>query len=149
MCLWKTNAPRVAPKVQIGYFLYKGHSQCHKLINLGVCWKGFISWEFMPNVTSLSLTFLKDWPRLKFLVSQIDKHKIRQSEAYQKTLSKRSPITRRKDLSLCNLSGHKQNIFWNMHSELRSTWKLTQSDRAPLGGMSLWPWPLTFWPKNL
>ena len=36
-----------------------------KVIDLGVIWKGFISWVCMPNMKSLSLTVQKLWPRLK------------------------------------------------------------------------------------
>ena len=41
---------------QIGHFKYKGPSQGHKVIDSGVIWKGFISWEYMPNMKSISLT---------------------------------------------------------------------------------------------
>ena len=44
-------------KVHIGYFEYTGHCQGHKVIDNGVIWKGFISWEFMPNKKFLSLIF--------------------------------------------------------------------------------------------
>ena len=35
MCLWTTNAPG-GNKVQLDIFLYKGHGQCHKVIDPGV-----------------------------------------------------------------------------------------------------------------
>ena len=49
-------------------FLYKG--QGHKVIDLGVTWKGFISWVCMPHMKSLSLTVWKLWPRLKFFTTE-------------------------------------------------------------------------------
>ena len=47
----------------------KGYDQGHKVIDLGVIWKDFISWVYMPNTSmkSLSLTVQKLWPRVKFL----------------------------------------------------------------------------------
>ena len=35
--------PPAATKSKIGYFKHKGHGQGHKVIDLGVIWKGFIS----------------------------------------------------------------------------------------------------------
>ena len=37
--------------------------QGHKVIDLGVNWKGLISWVYIPNMKSLSLTVKKLWPR--------------------------------------------------------------------------------------
>ena len=67
LCLWNTDAPS-GNKVQNGYFKNKGHGQGHKVIDLGVIWKGFISRVCMQNMKSLSLTVQKLWPRLKFLI---------------------------------------------------------------------------------
>ena len=46
MRLWNTNAPG-GNKVQIDYFKYIGHGQGDKVCDLGVIWKGFISWVCM------------------------------------------------------------------------------------------------------
>ena len=54
MYFWNTNSPG-NNKVQIGYFKYKGHDLGHKVIDLGVTWKGFISWVCIPYLQSLSL----------------------------------------------------------------------------------------------
>ena len=40
---------------KIDYFYGKGHSQGHKVIDLGVIWKGFISWVYMPTMKSYGL----------------------------------------------------------------------------------------------
>ena len=32
-------------KVQTGYCKHTGNGQCHEVIDLGVIWKDFISWE--------------------------------------------------------------------------------------------------------
>ena len=44
-------------KVQKNYFQCKGQSQGHKVINLGVIWKGIINRVCMPNMKSLTLQF--------------------------------------------------------------------------------------------
>ena len=42
MCSWNINVPS-SNKVQNGYFKYKTYGQGHKVIDLGVNWKGSIS----------------------------------------------------------------------------------------------------------
>ena len=54
-------------KVKVVIVLVKGHGQGHKVIELDVIWKGFISWVYMPNMKSLSFQVQKLRPRLKFL----------------------------------------------------------------------------------
>ena len=38
---------------KLTFFQYKGHSQGHKVVDLGVIWKAFISWACMPNMKAL------------------------------------------------------------------------------------------------
>ena len=61
-CGCKTRK-QISPK---WLFLHKGHSQGHNVTELGVTWKGFISWVCMPNMESLYLMVQKLWPRLNF-----------------------------------------------------------------------------------
>ena len=56
MWLWNTNA-NGGRIVQIGYFQYTCHDQGHKVIDPGVIWKGFISWESMPHMSFYILQF--------------------------------------------------------------------------------------------
>ena len=37
----------------------KSHGQGHKVIDLSVIWKGYISWVYMPSLKSLSLSLQK------------------------------------------------------------------------------------------
>ena len=59
VCLWNTDYAPGGNKVQKRYFQIKGQSQGHKVIDLGVIWKGIISGVFMPNMKFLSLTIQK------------------------------------------------------------------------------------------
>ena len=43
-------------KAILSYFKHEGQSKGHKVIDLGVIWKGIIIWEYMPNMKHLSLT---------------------------------------------------------------------------------------------
>ena len=61
---YQSSISTVLPYVKVFRKWNKG--QGHKVIHLGVIWKGFISWGYMPNMKSLSLTVQKLWPRLKF-----------------------------------------------------------------------------------
>ena len=68
-------------KVRIGYFLYtcKGHHQGHKVIDLDVIWKGFISYGACHNEVSLSQSS-KVMTEVKFVVfatgTQTDRRKL-------------------------------------------------------------------------
>ena len=53
---WLCPRQQQSPK---RYFLIQGQSQGHKVIDLGVNLKGFISGAFMPNMKYLSLTVQK------------------------------------------------------------------------------------------
>ena len=59
VCLWNTDYALGGNKVQKSYFQRKGQSQGHKVIDLGVSWKGIISTACMPNMKSLPLTVQK------------------------------------------------------------------------------------------
>ena len=71
-------------KVPNWLFLYKGHGQGHKVVDLGVIWKGFISWVCMQIMKSLSFTVQKLWLRLKFFLPQSHSKTESQSETGQK-----------------------------------------------------------------
>ena len=43
----------------LALYKYKGQSEGHKVIDLGVIWKGILSGVCMPNMKSLSLTVRK------------------------------------------------------------------------------------------
>ena len=58
MFLWDTNAP-VRNKSKTAIF-NNGHSKGHKVIDLSVMRKGFISWAYKPNMKSLSLMTFKN-----------------------------------------------------------------------------------------
>ena len=57
--MWNTDYAPGSNKVQKSFFERKGQSQGHKVIDLGVIWKGIISWVCMPNMKSLPLTVQK------------------------------------------------------------------------------------------
>ena len=79
VCWWNTNALG-GDKVQNWIYQYKGHDQGNKVINLGVIWKGFISWVCIPNMKSVSLRVQQLWPRLKiFLARESDTQSHRQT----------------------------------------------------------------------
>ena len=51
-------------------------NQGHKIIDLGVNWKGFINWVSIPHMNFLYLTVQNLWPRLKFFGNrQTDTHR--------------------------------------------------------------------------
>ena len=54
VCLWNTMPP-AATESEKSYFYHEGQSQGHRVIDLGVIWKGIISWVSMPNMKPLSL----------------------------------------------------------------------------------------------
>ena len=58
MTEWRTKQTLNAPLPFYGGGI-KSHSQGHKVIDLGVILKGFISWVCMPYMKSLSLTVQK------------------------------------------------------------------------------------------
>ena len=51
--------PPAATKSKKAIFSNKGQSQGHKVINLGVIWKGIISGVYMPNIKFLPLMVQK------------------------------------------------------------------------------------------
>ena len=51
--------PPAATKSKKSYFNSKGQSQGHKVIDVGVIWKGIIIGVCMPNMKSLPLTVQK------------------------------------------------------------------------------------------
>ena len=59
VCLWNTDYAPGGNKVQKSYFLIKGQSQGHKVIDLGVISKGIISGVCIPIMKSLPLTAQK------------------------------------------------------------------------------------------
>ena len=59
VCLWNTEYAPGGNKVQKSYFKSKGQSQGHKVIDLGVIWKGIISGVCMPNMKFLPLMVQK------------------------------------------------------------------------------------------
>ena len=74
LCVCETRMPPVATKSKIGYIF----SITVTIKDLGVIWKGFISWVCMPYMKSVSLTVQNLWPRLKFFAteSQTDRQKL-------------------------------------------------------------------------
>ena len=49
MCLWNTSPPRRQQSPKSNFYI-QGQSQGHKVIDLGVIWKGVISGLCMPNL---------------------------------------------------------------------------------------------------
>ena len=70
---YETWMPPVATKSKIATSRFK-------VIDLGVIWKGFISWVCIPKMRFPSLTVQKLWPRLKFIATDI--HTYRQKKRY-------------------------------------------------------------------
>ena len=59
VCLWNTGYAPSDNKVKKSYYKLQGRSQGHKVIDLGVIWKGVFSGVCMPSMKSLSLTVKK------------------------------------------------------------------------------------------
>ena len=76
--------PPAARKSKLAIFLYKGHSQGHKVIDLGVIWKGIISGLCMPNMKSRYLTAQKLWPRLIFSTDRQTGQKLNTPELHSR-----------------------------------------------------------------
>ena len=71
VCLWNRNAPG-CNNVQYRLIL---SIKDRNVIDLGVIWKGFISWLCMPNMESLSFMFQKLWPILTFFATESNNHR--------------------------------------------------------------------------
>ena len=78
VCLWNTMPPAATKSKKL--FLASSQNQGHKVIDLGVIWKGVISGVCMPNIKSLSLTVQMLEPRLKLTTDRQTNRQTRQKQ---------------------------------------------------------------------
>ena len=62
---------KVMTKIGKSYFKYKGHSQGHMVIDLGVVWKNLFSGVCIPNMKSLSPMVQKLWQTVEKAIFSI------------------------------------------------------------------------------